>query len=48
MQQMEALECKWQKKTGKAPAAFAKAYPDAPYTVINRNNYLDWVTEAER
>lgn len=36
---------KWSEtKKSKVPAAFAKAYPDATFEVINRSNYLDFIT----
>lgn len=46
--QLQAYECKW--KTGKAkiPPAFAKAYPDATFTIINQENYLDWITNSKK
>jgi hypothetical protein len=31
------------KKESKIPAAFAKAYPEATFEVINRSNYLDFI-----
>lgn len=41
---IQALECKWQSsKKVKVPAAFEKAYPDADFNVIDKNNYLDWI-----
>ena len=46
-EQGEALagfEFKWsEKKKAKVPAAFAKAYPNAAFEVINRSNYLDFI-----
>lgn len=43
--QLHAFEIKWndQKKV-KIPSAFAQAYPDATFEVINRDNYLSWIT----
>lgn len=38
---LSAFEFKWGDKTPKIPAAFAKNYPDATFTVVNRNNYLE-------
>lgn len=39
------FEFKWSEiKKSKVPAAFAKAYPDATFEVINRSNYLDFIT----
>ncbi|MBX2904927.1 MAG: ATP-binding protein [Taibaiella sp.] len=41
---IQAIECKWQSsKKVKVPAAFEKAYPDADFNVIDKNNYLDWI-----
>ncbi len=41
---LQALECKWQSsKRVRVPAAFEKAYPDANFNVIDKNNYLDWI-----
>ena len=38
------FEFKWnEKKKVKIPTAFAKAYPDATFEVINRSNYLDFI-----
>jgi predicted AAA+ superfamily ATPase len=36
-----AFEFKWGKKTPSAPAAFSKAYPQATYEIINRDNYQE-------
>ena len=44
-QQLQAIECKWQDRNVKPPAAFAKAYPDAKFATIHRNNYLEWIVE---
>jgi hypothetical protein len=38
-----AFECKWKQEKVKKPVAFAKAYPNASFTVINQDNYLDWL-----
>lgn len=43
-QQLQAIECKWQKGKGKIPVAFSKAYPDAVFNVVNQDNYLDFIT----
>ena len=43
-QQLQAIECKWQKGKAKIPLAFAKAYPDAGFEIIDKSNYLDWIT----
>jgi uncharacterized protein len=44
-QKLQALECKWKEGKGKIPAAFSKAYPKAVFKIINRDNYLDWITD---
>jgi hypothetical protein len=45
---ISTVECKWKDhKKSKIPTAFAKAYPDATFTVIDQNNYLSWITNAE-
>jgi hypothetical protein len=42
--QLRAFEFKYQlTKKFKAPAAWAKAYPQASYEVIHSGNYLDWI-----
>jgi len=42
--QLRAFEFKYQlSKHPKAPAAWAKAYPNASYDVIHQGNYLDWI-----
>jgi uncharacterized protein len=42
--QLRAFEFKYQlSKAPKAPAAWAKAYPNASYEVIHSGNYLDWI-----
>ena len=42
--QLQALECKWKQGKVKKPAAFAKAYPEAHFAIIDQDNYLDWIT----
>jgi uncharacterized protein len=42
---MEAFECKFSKEKIKTPAAFAKFYPSATVTVLNKNNYLEYIME---
>ncbi len=44
-QKLQALECKWKESKFKVPPAFSKAYPKATFHVINKENYLDWITE---
>ena len=41
--QTTAFECKWKQAPGKAPAAFAKAYPDAAFYIVHPGNYEQWV-----
>ena len=38
---LAAIECKWSKNVSSAPSAWREAYPNASYTVISKNNYLD-------
>lgn len=40
---LQALECKWQNQKVKKPVAFAKAYPEAAFDIIDRSNYLQWI-----
>ena len=42
-QKMQAFECKWGKSKAKVPVAFAKAYPDAKWELIEKGNYLEWI-----
>ena len=38
------FEFKWnENKKSKIPTAFAKAYPNATFEVITKNNYLDFI-----
>jgi predicted AAA+ superfamily ATPase len=42
---LEGFEFKWnENKKSKIPAAFAKGYPDAVFNLINKANYLDFIT----
>jgi hypothetical protein len=38
-----AFEMKWKETKTKTPTAFAKAYTESSFTIINSSNYLDWV-----
>ena len=38
-----AFETKWGKAKAKIPLAFSKSYPDAAFTLINRDTYLKWI-----
>jgi uncharacterized protein len=40
---MSAFEFKWNSKNARIPAAFQNHYPDASYTVINRENFGDFI-----
>ncbi len=40
---MQGLEFKWGKANSKIPVAFAKAYPDAVWNEVSKENYFDWV-----
>jgi len=41
---LSGFEFKWnENRKSKIPAAFAKAYPEAGFEVINRQNYLDFI-----
>ncbi len=42
---LKAFEFKWnENRKAKIPRAFAKAYPDASFEVVNKGNYLDFIT----
>lgn len=41
---LQAYECKWKQDKVKIPAAFAKAYPEAEFHLVNQENYLQWIT----
>lgn len=38
-----AFECKWKNNQAKKPNAFDKAYPDAAFTIVDQENYLDFI-----
>ena len=43
--QLTGFEFKWnENRKAKIPTAFRKAYPDATFEVISKNNYLDFIT----
>ena len=42
-QHLQAIECKWQKQQVKVPGAFSKAYPEANFSAIHQDNYLEWI-----
>lgn len=41
--ELTAIECKWSKVDGRAPALWKKTYPDASFEVIHKENYLDFI-----
>jgi len=41
--QLNAIECKWKSRKEKIPVAFAKAYPEATYNIVDQNNYLHFI-----
>ncbi len=45
--QLKAFECKWKNDQAKKPVAFAKGYPDAEFTVINQENYLEFISTVK-
>jgi uncharacterized protein len=47
-QKLQAIECKWQDQKVKKPVAFAKAYPEASFELISKDNYLSWITETDK
>ncbi|NOZ04279.1 MAG: ATP-binding protein [FCB group bacterium] len=40
---LTGYEIKWSEQKVKAPVAWSRAYPDAGFRVIHRENYLDWI-----
>ena len=45
-QKLKAFECKWKETKVKIPGAFAKAYPEADFNVINQESYLDFISDS--
>jgi hypothetical protein len=41
--EISAFEIKWGDKKPKMPIAFANAYPQSSYSIVNRDNYLDFI-----
>lgn len=37
------IDFKWENQKKKIPGFFAKNYPEAPFTIINQENYLDFI-----
>lgn len=42
--QLSGYEMKWTSSRVRFPKAFQTAYPNAPLTVVNRDNYLDFIS----
>lgn len=42
-QEIAAFEFKWGEKKRKIPAAFAGSYPNTSFSIINKDNYLEWL-----
>jgi len=40
---LTAIECKWLATDTSAPPLWKKAYPDANFETINKDNYLDFL-----
>ena len=40
---LAAIECKWSEKNSSIPKAFSENYKDATYSVISKDNYLDFL-----
>lgn len=40
---LQAFEIKWNSSKAKIPVAFKAAYPHAGFTLINKDNFLDWI-----
>ncbi len=43
---ISGYEIKWGKKSKKIPPTWAKTYPDAPVKFINRENFMDFISES--
>lgn len=41
---LHAYEIKWEKPKSRLPSAFLNTYPDASFTVVNKDNYFDFVS----
>jgi predicted AAA+ superfamily ATPase len=41
---LTAIEIKWKNTKVKIPIAFANAYPNSPFTLITKENYLAWIS----
>ncbi len=38
------FECKWSDKRWQPPSLFAQTYPESEAQVVNRENYLEFLT----
>jgi predicted AAA+ superfamily ATPase len=45
---LHAFEFKYGKKQARIPEPFAREYPDADFTVVNPDNYLEFMTTVKR
>ncbi|MGY3054518.1 putative AAA+ superfamily ATPase [Pedobacter sp. UYEF25] len=43
-EQITAVDFKWGNQKKKVPGFFAKNYPDASFTIINKENYLEFIS----
>lgn len=43
-QMIEAFEFKWGNKKAKIPKVFLEAYPESTFTIVSRENYLDFIS----
>ena len=43
--EVKAFEFKWGSKNPKVPASFKELYPEVPFTVVTRSNFVDFCTE---
>ncbi|HEY9594333.1 MAG TPA: DUF4143 domain-containing protein [Spirochaetia bacterium] len=41
-------ECKWGSRKTKPPREWAEGYPEAEFAVVDRENYLDFVTDLQQ
>jgi uncharacterized protein len=41
---LTAFEIKWKEDKFKIPKAWKEAYPESSVSIINRNNYLEYIT----
>jgi predicted AAA+ superfamily ATPase len=41
---LEAFECKWNEDRAHPPKLFFDSFPETPFRLVNRNNFLDFLT----